>query len=158
MNETRAINDAMQSACIAATLEVLETMFFELPVEEPSTTEVLDPGPYGLAEVEFHGTADGRLRLAVADEVALLLTESFLATDAADTPQARLFQVLGELANMLCGNALGRFDPHGVYRLSTPTATQGQESDSSRYPATTWTCFPLEAGKLYASMFVDAPL
>lgn len=74
-------------------------------------------------QVRFTGPVSGRLVLRVAADALPMLAMSMLGSDAEPTP-AEQVDALGELANMICGNAvpaLGAGD--GLFSLRVEPAT-----------------------------------
>lgn len=100
-----------------AACEVLETMFFTAPVE-PQPDESDTSGRI-CASVEFRGGSEGRFTACVAEPAARELAEVFLGSENEPGPDA-VMEVAGELANMLCGSALARLEPHVLFELAHP--------------------------------------
>lgn len=139
-----AVAEGLSGAAIemaAAAVEVLETMFFELPVDLVREAE---PPRAGLAsEVEFSGTRNGRLAVDVEPGMARRLAASFLGREDEQTvtePEVNL--VLLELANMLCGNALSRLEPRGGFQIGAPRPALVTEGGAG------WLMVPVESGRL----------
>ena len=99
---------------------VLEMMFMApvLADQEFPPPNVVGPILVGL---DFEGQVKGHFTLAGSTETAKKLSNSFVGVDA-DEPVDRqtMIEVLGELANMLCGHFLGQLNYHETFRLSTP--------------------------------------
>lgn len=136
-----------------AVLEVLETMCFEFPVAEAEEGQA--PGGEAVfAAVCFDGSLKGRLRVALAGEAPRRLAAAFLGLDEDEAGEHETLQLAGELANMLCGAAMSRLEPHGRLRIATPEAAHGAPAwDGAR-----WLHFPLEAGEVAASIcFEEEP-
>ena len=95
-----------------ALVEVAENSFFAYvePLDGEAAAEALAAVPAWLeAEVRFTGAFGGRMRLAVAEPLAVELFASFLGLDPGEAPDdARLFDLVGELGNMVCGAWLTR--------------------------------------------------
>ena len=113
----------LEQALSDAAAEVLETMFF---------TEVLGEGAMataGLAaRVEFRGTPSGALAVGMALPAAQALAASFLGADEATTQEAE--EVLGELANMICGSASCRLWPESHFELLHPQPVDYREASA----------------------------
>lgn len=125
----------------AAAVEVLETMFFELPVD--LVREAEPPGAGLASQVEFSGTRNGRLEVDVEPGAARRLSASFLGREDEQTvtePEVNL--VLLELANMLCGNALSRIEPLGGFQIGAPRPVPMTEGGPG------WLVVPVESGRL----------
>ncbi len=129
-----------KAECEAAMLEVLETMFFELPEDE---AVLLDSPPEEAvaATALFGGDMQGSLCVAAGPWAARRLAASFLGREDESTiTEAEVRLVACEMTNMVCGNALSRIEPHGSFRIDTPEI--GPPGIARR----SWLTFPLEAG------------
>jgi CheY-specific phosphatase CheX len=71
------------------------------------------------------------------------------------TPEASVKLVLGELVNMVCGNALGRLAPDGIFRLDSPVGKLGQSASAVACGEAGWIKFPLENGPLFIGLKVE---
>jgi hypothetical protein len=100
-----------------AACEVLETMFYATPLEEPEPQTA--PSPRTSAWLEFHGPHSGRFGVCAADAAARGLAEGFLGAEEEPGPVA-VAEVLAELANMICGSLLARVEPEARYELCHP--------------------------------------
>lgn len=148
--------DRVRSACQEALIEVLETMFFELPVEEPAQREPQEAARRALArftgELEQQGLA-GWLQVAIDPPMLSRLTQDFLGLDEMEAPgEEQTASVLGELANMLCGSTLSRLEPEARLRIATP------EPDAETPPGTPvsgWMELPLECGSIWVRLAVQ---
>jgi CheY-specific phosphatase CheX len=103
-----------------AASSVLEMMFM-VPVvadQEFPPAELLPPILIGL---EFRGEVAGTFTLAVGTSTAEHLALSFMGMDADEHLERQpVVEVLGELANMLCGNFLGQLQYRDSFQLSSP--------------------------------------
>lgn len=134
-------------------LDVLETMFFELPLGPVREGE--PPAGGAEAHVEFEGTFRGQIEVRLDVPAAGRLTASFLGREDERTvtaPESEL--VLLELANMLCGAALSRIHPQGHFRLGAPRLGRPEASPEQG----AWLIAPLECGRVgFRLTFKDAP-
>jgi hypothetical protein len=151
-----ALRGRANAACLAAVPDVLETMFFELLAAAPDVgtlppAEVLDS-----SRVDFEGSARGHLVVAAPSSLPTSLAGAFLALEDQGAPQPNIVFVLGELANMLCGSALGRFQPDGTFRLSTPVTHLERTLAQQREPGFPWIRFLLDSGPLYVGLSLEA--
>ncbi|MDP1569157.1 MAG: chemotaxis protein CheX [Vicinamibacterales bacterium] len=109
-------------------------------VAERSLFAFVDPQPADLfaercggestwlcAEVGFRGEHDGVMRCALPADVAQECFAAFLGGPDEAAGDAPIFDMVGELANMICGTWLTRTYPDQVYNLSHP--------DVARMPA-----------------------
>jgi hypothetical protein len=157
MSEDLSPGDNARQACLAVVPEVLETMFFEVLEGAPGAGALSDGGLLGTSGVDFEGSARGQLVVADADAEAqtFAFADAFLALEDRDerTPNAGL--VLGERANIVCGNALGRWQPNGIFRLSTPVTQLGRPAEELNEPGLVWLRFPLLGGPLFVRLTLE---
>ena len=154
MSEVKSLQDKASAACFDAVPEVLETMFFELLVETPRMGAP-PAGMLDMARVDFEGSARGHLAVLASPDVSGPLAGAFLAVDEQSAREQNIEFVLGELANMLCGSALGRFQPDGSFRLSTPVAHLGRALAESDRTRSDWIQFLLENGPIFVGLSVE---
>jgi CheY-specific phosphatase CheX len=134
----RRIPDALEhhDSVREALVEVAESSFFAFvdPVEADVAGELLAMVPVWIqATVAFEGAFGGAMQIALAEPLAIELFGSFLGLEPGDGPDdAKLFDLVGELCNMVCGSWLTRtcqsrrFDLHHpeVMRLTAAEAPQ----------------------------------
>jgi CheY-specific phosphatase CheX len=99
---------------------VLEMMFMApvLAEQEFPPPNVVCPLLVGL---EFHGEVRGMFALAVAAKTGKRLALSFMGMEPGEPVERQaVLEVLGELANMLCGHFLGQLNYHDTFRLTSP--------------------------------------
>lgn len=98
--------------------EVLETMFFATVMGNAAAA----PAGEGslAARVLFRGRRSGAVTVAVCPEAARGLTAAFLALDEDEVSGEHAREVIGELANMICGSILGRLHPDLIFELLHP--------------------------------------
>ncbi|MBN9662915.1 MAG: chemotaxis protein CheX [Acidobacteria bacterium] len=132
----------VRQACRSALLEVLETMFFELPVSELEMVErpAVDSC---LIRAEFHGSAEGAMELALSCGTCERLAASFLGKEQSEVSCAEKCSTARELANMLCGASLSRLQPHGRMSIESPESIPAPDPESGP-----WLRYPLEGGFL----------
>lgn len=136
---------AMDSA-IQAAIEVLETMFFELPAGPPEEAGCPSPGEM-CAAARFTGTSEGSLSVAVAPEVLRILSAAFLGIEQNEVTERLSVNVLCEMANMICGASLSRLHPGGRISIDPPHLMPANEVLTQ-----SWIRFPLECGSLAISL------
>lgn len=156
MSEESSARDSALQACLAAVPEVLETMFFELPADLPGPGMLPEFSSFDVSRVDFEGSARGHVVVAALAEQTVSFAEAFLALEDQDAGAANVGLVLGELANMVCGNVLGRYQPDGTFRLSTPATQLGRPAVELNEPGSTWVRFPLDRGPLFVGLTVEA--
>lgn len=130
----RASRDAM--------LEVLETMFFELPVAQLEIVDSPLAVPH-IVRAGFRGSVDGAMYVALSCDTCARLTLSFLGKEPEEMAPGEQCDTAFELTNMLCGATLSRLEPHGRLAIDTPRHATGTEP-----PAGPWLRFPLEGGAI----------
>jgi len=136
----------LRQRAVEAAVEVLDTMFFELPADRPEDCD--SPRPEDLcALTTFTGTAEGCFAVALEAHSLNRLSASFLGADEDEITEGLGSHVLCELANMLCGATLSRVDPNSHIVISTPRV--GSSSEVSSSP---WVRFPMECGSLAISL------
>jgi len=105
---------------VAATGEVLETMFFA-GVYGPAQAGGSLAGPRMAARLGFEGTLSGVLTLSISEPAARALAANFLASEEDDPVSApQLGSIVCELTNMICGSLLSRVKTEEHFRLSSP--------------------------------------
>jgi CheY-specific phosphatase CheX len=127
-----------------AAQEVLETMFF-LSVEE-GIEDKPDEGPRLWYSIEFRGNPPGSFQLGMPSWAGRSVAAMFLGLDAdEELSSAQVENVLLELTNVVCGNALSRLESSSTFELDQPVAIP-EPGDSCpegttqrRIPLDTWT-------------------
>jgi CheY-specific phosphatase CheX len=104
-----------------AARSVLEMMFFA--ETEPGSPAV------GAGELRiricFDGRCRGGLTIEMPEKCARAMAASFEGVPAAEAlPEEAVHHVAAELSNMICGAALARLDPNGLFNLRVPLVTQ----------------------------------
>jgi CheY-specific phosphatase CheX len=147
MQETQLDRAQVRRALEEAVLEVLETMCFEFPVDEPSEGGPPE-GDAVQAMAQFDGSLRGQLHVALAGAAARRLAAAFLGLEESEVGEQQVLQMASELANMLCGATLSRLEPHGRLRIATPEAGRGGPPCAGHC----WLWFPLEQGAVAATL------
>jgi len=156
MSEAIPLGDSASIACRAAVPDVLEKMFFELVAESPGICSLPESEPLDMSRVDFGGSARGSLIVAVPPSLSASLTAAFLALEDQGTSASNIEFVLGELANILCGSALGRLQPDGVLRLSTPVTHLGRILAEPSPHCFSWIRFPMDNGPLFVGLRLES--
>lgn len=97
--------------------EALETMFFS------ESMGPCEPEPVGSAfdvRVAFRGAMSGSVSVRISKASALSLAASFLGESEDSLEDARVAQVVCELANIFCGSIVTRMESHGSFDLAAP--------------------------------------
>ena len=139
--------------------EVLETMFFCSVIGQATTH--LDSDTIW-ARLRFEGEPSGTLTVGISNASARLSTLHFLGLETAldnglnkSAPSlSQLQQITGELANMMCGNILGKRTPTRTYSLSHPeiVTSPPQTPEGSIVVA-----LEIEEGQFTISLTFDGP-
>lgn len=118
----------------------LETMFYT------SVEEVADPTlvtPHA-SSTDFHGSLNGRLAIGLDAAAADCLAASFLGLDAEEVADHDRVEVVGELANIVCGSYLSAWHPEGCFSLSAPEPASAASLDQQAWQERI--CFQLPEG------------
>ncbi len=125
------INEALREAVTAA----VERSFFTVvePCDERDLAQFIGDAPGWLvASVHFsEEDAAGSLFCTLRRSSAVELFNSFGGRDPNGPPPSEedLFDLMGELANMVCGSWLTRLANHQMFKLSRPVVHQAPDSD-----------------------------
>lgn len=153
--ESSSVGDVHQM-CLAIVPEVLETMFFEVLVDVPGVGPLPEFSLLNISRVDFEGSASGHISVAASARETVSLADAFLALENQDDRVVNAGLVLGELANIVCGNVLGRYRPDGAFRLSVPVTKLGLPAAELAEPGLAWLRFPLSGGPLFVSLAMGA--
>jgi hypothetical protein len=120
------------SSVLGAAVEVAENSFFAFvdPVDVAGFEELTPGVPCWLeVSVAFGGAFAGIMRVVIAQPLAVELFTSFLGLEPGEpVDDPRLFDLVGELGNMVCGSWLTKtcrsrrfnLEPPSVCRLGAP--------------------------------------
>lgn len=101
---------------IECAAQVLETMFFCPANPAPGEArELAHTMGFG-----FFGGHPGRFIVTGDRDAVLCLAENFLGLDESEVDDAQAGQLIGELANMICGTYLSRAYPDSRFHLGSP--------------------------------------
>lgn len=148
-------DDRLRAYCAEAAAEVLETMFFEIPLEEPAIArEAAGDGAFA-AEARFDGDVKGFLRLRVDRAPAGRLAAGFLGIEPGGQSETDCGMVVAEMANMLCGATISRLFPESALRIEAPRLSAGEGGGNE--PGCPWLGVALEDGALWAQIACEVP-
>jgi CheY-specific phosphatase CheX len=116
MNPTESDLEAL---LLSAASDVLESMYFT-SVTGPS--EVPLSGAGWTAGLEFKGELSGTFTLRMSMGSARLLAANFFGEEEADVSETAVADMVGEMANMICGSVLSRMETESHFKLSHPLA------------------------------------
>jgi CheY-specific phosphatase CheX len=101
--------------------EVLDTMYFTtvLDATPEESLDALYPGDFAFA-LEFRGDVSGSFGVHLDYSTAYSLASNFLGEDSGELKSSEVAEVIGELANMLCGSVMSRVPSTHKFALSHP--------------------------------------
>jgi CheY-specific phosphatase CheX len=101
--------------------EVLDTMYFTtvLDATAEETLDLLHPGDFAFT-LDFAGDVSGNFGLHLDYSTAYSLASNFLGEDGGELPNVEVGDVVGELANMLCGSVMSQVPSTHKFVLSHP--------------------------------------
>jgi CheY-specific phosphatase CheX len=141
-------SDQLQQIFLESASEVLETMCFVGVLGDTQSGEA-DPVS---AELRFRGNPSGYFGVRMAPETAKLIAANFLGKETEEITDADMEQVLGELANMVCGSVLSRVEAGARFALSHPVILPA--GHGSVYPEAVQSTLELEEGLMVIWMAV----
>ncbi|MCD9184932.1 MAG: chemotaxis protein CheX [Pyrinomonadaceae bacterium] len=120
----------MEQALYRAAILTFEELGFMFPVENNDGAELENSASVNVS-VDFDGTISGRLVLQVENSVLPVLAANMLGVD--ESPEEDLMSdVLGEFANVICGNALPSIaGKQKIFRLQPPQIVVRFDSDEN---------------------------
>lgn len=143
------------TAFIAPSCEdVLDAMYFTSVMEISDTpAELVAKDDYAFA-LRFRGDLRGSFGIRCERATARTLAANFLGEeeDAVDTSETA--EVIGELANMLCGSILSRTGCSNVFALSHPEP-MAAELPGMTEPSTLHATLRTDIGTIYTWMLFD---
>jgi Chemotaxis phosphatase CheX len=122
---TAIFTPSSEAALVAAVCDVAERSFFAFaePCDAGRFAELVDgTDRWYSAAVEFHeGECSGTVRCLVPDDAALTMFDAFSGRgiDEPAPPPAEVCDLMGEMANMVCGSWLTRAASHQTFSLRT---------------------------------------
>ena len=146
-NDARNLtNPALREVCRQAVLEVLETMFFEIPLDEDVPSPAHEPDAL-IACARFDGSLSGWLCVAISRSCAGPLAAGFLGLDEEEVGEEECRSMLIELTNIVCGATLSRLEPSGRLHIQQPVLVESPHICDSP-----WLRFPLSRGSFDAAL------
>jgi CheY-specific phosphatase CheX len=131
--------------------EILETMFFSGVIE---SGEHAPEGKVLTALVSFSGPYSGALGVCAHESAAQALAANFLGDEEATNPE-HATAIVGELANVFCGAALGSLDTSARFAISPPEVSCGCEMSAMMKAMPARRGFQLSEGLLAVGMMLD---
>jgi CheY-specific phosphatase CheX len=114
----------LEGELFAAATSVLEAMYF---------TSVLGPAEQGveaggwLSELEFQGELSGSFALRMGGETARMLAGNFFGEEESEVSETAIGDMVGEMANMICGSVLSRMETEMHFKLSHPSVERVED-------------------------------
>ena len=109
----------MEQALYQATVLTFEELGFVFPETGPNLPDIDDAGSFK-ASIEFQGEFSGELLLAIDGDALAAIASNMLGDEEPVDDEMRQ-DVLGELTNVICGNALPAIGGTGtIFRLNAP--------------------------------------
>ena len=154
---------ALREALRDAVTEVLEKMFFIRLLEDPrAAAELSRRAPASSSEgeiaarVAFHGEPSGALSLRLDYRAARAIAADFLGEEEAELIRQQVEEVVGELANMVCGAVLSNVESAVSFRLDQPAMLDAAAAEN-RQPENAAHAFPIGSGALTVKMWMEGP-
>lgn len=134
--------------------EVLESMCFT--TSEPAAAALADgAGDWVNRRLEFVGPEQGSFGIRTTLPTARMIACNLLALEDQDLSDHQAGEAIGEIANMVCGAVLGRFETTQHFNLSSPKwdETAVPEDQISRQRVSRM--FSLDEGTLVAWLEIE---
>ena len=140
------------TALSESTEEVLEKMFFTCPFEDDGSGDN-DSASGFAARVAFRGSPSGALAVNLSTTAARSLASNFFGLEPEELTDKQVTEVVGELANMLCGSLLSHPECEGRFELSSPELAPAEAAK----PAPLVCTYNLGDGILKIGLELDEP-
>jgi CheY-specific phosphatase CheX len=110
----------MKEIMMAAIFDVVEQMFYVFlePVGDKYPNYAME------AAIQFNGDLKGEMSIFVSDGLAKSMVHNLLGLEKGLMTKEDIEDCVKEVANMICGNFLGRLDQTRVFDLSIPSFSQ----------------------------------
>ena len=150
MDARNLSHPALRNACREAVLEVLELMFFEVPLDEDIALPLHEPNAL-IAQARFDGSLEGWLCVAISPSCAGPLASAFLGIEEDEAGAEERSSLLIELTNIICGATLSRLEPCGRLHIHQPVLVASPHLCDSP-----WMRFPLACGSFDTALWAGA--
>jgi CheY-specific phosphatase CheX len=107
----------LEASLLTSATDVLESMYFTSVM---GASEVPLSGEGWAAGLEFKGELSGTFTLRMSMEAARLLAANFFGEEESDMTETAIGDMVGEMANMICGSVLSRMETESHFKLSHP--------------------------------------
>jgi CheY-specific phosphatase CheX len=148
------LSEQLGPALANASEEVLETMFFTTISPRPDVPDFAVSGDSLLARVRFHGNPSGFFLLHIFTSAACVVAENFFGAEPDSISTEQVSEVVRELANMICGSVLTRFESDTVFRLEAPELLSTERASEIGFDSN-WRHFDVENGSISVYLWVN---
>lgn len=145
-----AVAANLSQALVEITAEVLETMFYIFPEEEPCPEDTA-PEPPVAAAFQFEGLPSGTVVIVISAASARAAAANFLAIEEEEVSPGQLAEIVCEMANMVGGCLLTCIENRTPLQ-PLPPHNVAPGAYSARQPAASHQ-FYLEHGALTVSFY-----
>lgn len=128
---------------------VFEKMFFVETAAVPSSCPAED---LHWTRLDFDGADCGWCAVALSDGTGAALAADFLGVDFDEADHSSVLYLLQELANIVCGAFLSRWQPGSLFHLSSPEAFEGCARDAELLR-----CYRIREGVLHVALYHGCP-
>lgn len=126
----------LEQMLLDSTVEVMETMFFTGVMGETLERPRELPGaPWISARLSFRGSPSGSFGVRVSRETGRRIAATFLGVVEDSLVESQIADVIGELANMLCGSVLSRLEKETRFELSHAEIDPPDAADHTHHTA-----------------------
>src|SRR5271170_741982 len=112
------------ASLLTSATDVLEAMYFT-SVTGASAGSI--PGPGLTARLEFRGELSGAFLLRMNLETARLLAANFFGEEESELTETAIGDMVGEMANMICGSVLSGLETESHFKLSHPSVARAED-------------------------------
>ncbi len=151
--------EALINPILGSVNHVFQSFLGMVPIRKDIKFQQISTALYDItAELSFKAeTFEGNLFLCLPEKTALSLIESIFGTKATEVTDDNK-DLIGEITNMIIGNAKADLPPSQYFKLSTPTIISGKEHLVSVFSRYTFlrVSFDSEAGPFDINMNVDS--
>lgn len=106
--------------------DVLASMYFA-DVMGPPQNPVIEPGFW--ATLGFKGEISGTFSLSLSKDTARKLAANFFGEEESDVSEEAVADMVGEMANMVCGSVLSRMTREVHFKLTHPVVAIGEDDE-----------------------------
>lgn len=126
----------LMTTMIHSISDVLETMFF-MPADAGESSvfnrsRLFDQSELTAARINYSGALSGSLALIVPTPLLMEMSENFMGESRENLNRELQEGTLKELLNMVCGNALRKWESGAVFELSIPEIISVSDIDPEK--------------------------